>query len=382
MKRKIVLSVVLIAMFLVGCNREVSTVKFKPEEITTEENVTEAYMGIIYTNSNYETKILEPDTYLSQGDIITSKYVEANITLPEGVFMVSTYVSGYDIFYSTNSGSQAKVMRYNYLSGETTEIKSYDKRYNIDIIGAKANYIVWAIYSYDDPLYGYDGTEKYTMCEIMNIENGEIVEFTSLGAGTDFLGFAGDSYIIGMDYDSITWEGTIYTYDFVNQKTEVILEGLHNFRAHVSNDGYIIIELCYDTGNYGFEIYDFTGKFIQRLIFPTYGDNVQYNGNIFAISIREDEGRYIYIFNCYNEKLYKYKYNGTYEFVCHNIRVYTRGNNNSGVKVFEVGDFVAVDEKYIEDNVEIIGCYSFGIYTYLYETIDNCESYTFKFYDD
>lgn len=33
----------------------------------------------------------------------------------------------------------------------------------------------------------------------MNTETGEVVEFVSLGAGSEFLGFTGHPYAIGMD---------------------------------------------------------------------------------------------------------------------------------------------------------------------------------------
>ena len=371
---------------MVGCVRNVSTVKFYPketvkEEVTTEEIITEEKTEILYTNSDYETKVIEPDVYVSEGDFITSEYVEANITLPENTYIISTYVSGYDIFYATRNGFQAKIFCYNCETGDTVEIKSYGYVYSIDIVDVNGDYIAWKVYSYNDPLYGYDGTEKYNMCQIMNIETGEVFEYASLGAGNDFLGFTGYACAIGVDYDPITWTGTVYIYDFLDEKSEVLLEDLHDFIVHVSNNGYIIVELCYDSGSYGYEIYDESGGFIQRFVFPTYLDNVQYTGWLFAASIREEDGQYIYVFDCHGEKLHKYKYNGTYDFVCYDERVYTRGNNNSGVKVWEViGSVVKADERYINDNVEMLGYYDFGIYTYLFELVDDCESYTFKLY--
>ena len=384
MRKNIFLALVLVLGLLVGCNREVSSIRFYPEEKVTEESTTEdtteSEFEIIYTDKAGNTKVFDTWATLEEGEVTGPDCSEVNITLPEGVSMITSYVSGYDIYYATYE-LQTKIMHYNALTGETTEIKSFDEYYSIEIVGAIDSYLVWNIYSYSEPLYGDDGIEKYNMCQIMNLETGEIVEYASLGAGNDFLGFNVMPFAVGMDYDPITWEGTIYSYDFLNEKSEVIIDKLHDFLPYVSCEGDIIVEKL-DDGSYIYEIYDsFDGELLYSFVFPTHGDNVQYTGDVFAISIREEDGSYIYAFDCKKKELYKYRYNGTFDFVCYGDRIYSKGYANSGLKVVDIGDAIS-DENYVKDNYLYLGYYSFGIYTYSYKQIDGIESYAFKFYQD
>lgn len=104
-------------------------------------------------------------------------------------------------------------------------------------------------------------------------------------------------------------------------------------------------------------MYSCLGRFVRGFEFSDYLSNVQYTGEIFAGSVRDEDGQYVYAYACCQERMHKFKYNGTKEFVCYEDRVYTRGHNNSGV-------------------------YDFGIYTYLLEQMDGAERYTFKLYRD
>lgn len=124
MRKKAILLIV-VSLLLIGCSRNVTTVEFEPMEIVTEEVTTESVtmdeMKITYINEYGEEVELEPWTYLKDGEIPVGEYKEAIITLPENVYLNSYCIAGYNIFYSTE-GDENKILRYNCISGETTEL--------------------------------------------------------------------------------------------------------------------------------------------------------------------------------------------------------------------------------------------------------------------
>lgn len=364
MKIKIILLVYIITALMVGCSREISSIRFYPQDIDIEETKTETqepeeklYFQLSYDNENYDNMNI-----VSEIETVSLKAENAtvfNLKIPENasfnefclngdvLYYAYDFSSYEDKFYGDNTKIDhteelyTRLMSYNYITGETRCVYEIETPgVSISGLRVQGNIAVWReIFCGDmENIYGSSIVDEVlvngsSITKIYNLDTGTIMEVEENSDNGYLVDLTSHPFLIYRDYYS-----KIYGYDFVSGESATLIEGAENYsRVYCSENviAHVIDELEYKSVIF----YDYNGDYLC-----TFKTNIYYINYVLVndecivfVGNDVDDNKVYIVYDQNTGEMYKVRYNpNVSNVVCDGSKIYSGDFGNSGIRVFDL----------------------------------------------
>ena len=345
MKYRVGVAIFLMALIVLGCSREISSIRFYPNEVTLSETETyvqeeELYFKLSDNDKHYHNlNIIEE---VLEDDLKAENVIEFNIKIPENAYLNDFCLYKDEMYYTYNYSTYelesfyehniiehteelyTRIMSYNYSTGETRCIYEIDTPgVFISSFDVEENIIVLDKYYYRDMeiIYGDTGVDDALKnsgrsTEIINLETGTIMKVDENEKNGVLIDLTPHPYLIYSDY--IT---ACYKYDYKTEKTTTLIDNMDSFRVFCMED--VVAHLIEYNDYKKVVLYDYNGD------------------NVYMID--------------YNPMLS--------DIACSENMIYMGGYGNNGIRVFDINNKKISENYYNKGELSVFYSSTGGVYT-------------------
>ena len=387
---KKVIAFILISTFMVGCQRNISSIEFYPAETTTKETERETetqaeefYLKYSIDKENYIT--LNVIDASNEGKLVASDVTEFNIKIPKNANLSDYCLYKDELFYTYNfafyeieqyyienikvehtKDYYTRVMSYNYYTGETKCIYEDETPgvaiSELSVEGGVATwfkyYVTDSTHIYGDSLVDDDIKGGGHVIDIFDLETGSLMTVKESEENGYFQHLTRHPYLISMIFDD-----GVYKYDIKNEKNSKILNNPNSYMFYYGDEGFALANFTVEYTD--IDLYDYDGKLLCSFRTNAVGvSNVMINGGYVVIEANDIDWKSILLVHDMKQlTTHKLGYNaGGGSVVSSGYRVYMPDYGNSGIRIFDSITGLASSNYYGEGQLELKYSYTGGVY--------------------
>ena len=388
MKYRVGVAIFLMALIVLGCSREISSIRFYPNEVTLSETETyvqeeELYFKLSDNDKHYHNlNIIEE---VLEDDLKAESVIEFNIKIPENAYLNDFCLYKDEMYYTYNYSTYelesfyehniiehteelyTRIMSYNYSTGETRCIYEIDTPgVFISSFDVEENIIVLDKYYYRDMeiIYGDTGVDDALKnsgrsTEIINLETGTIMKVDENEKNGVLIDLTPHPYLIYSDY--IT---ACYKYDYKTEKTTTLIDNMDSFRVFFL---VVVVAHLIEYNDYKkVVLYDYNGEYVK-----SFTTNIPYifkvfvnDGNIIIEAENFDKNSVFVLFDNNGDNVYMIDYNPMLsDIACSENMIYMGGYGNNGIRVFDINNKKISENYYNKGELSVFYSSTGGVYT-------------------